>query len=429
MKIPSIKQVISLIFHQSLLENAVFLIIGSLVTALFNFVFLIIATRLYSTEAVGLSSVAISSFGLIGLVSELGLGIAVIRFIPSSEKESNNLLNFFLTFNTLASIVTTAIFLIGLNLWSKSLLPIRQDPLLLSVFACTSLASAMQPIILNVFLARRSTKWIAVINTVIAVLKVILVAVISFLSNSIFGILIGVGLATISGLLITIFFFLPKVQPSFFPKPRIRIKGFREIVEYSLGNYVARVLIQLSPMIIPFFIIYFLGAESNAVYYIAVSVSSLITIIPSSIFNSLFAEASNDAVTLRKNTIGSLKFMSILLIPTIVIAIILSKYLLLIFGGTYSDQGTLLLRISVVNTFPWGINYLYISIARFEKRMGDAIKITVLSTVIGITLSYILISKIGLVGAGIGSLIGQTFSALIVVYLLRKILFIQPLNN
>jgi O-antigen/teichoic acid export membrane protein len=410
------------LFSHSVIKNASFLIIGTIINGLVNFVFLIVAAKLYTPEAVGLSSAAISSIGLISLIADLGLSIAIIRFLPDSGKESNRLLNFSITFVLGASALTTIVFVVGLNIWSSSLLPIRQNALLLATFIVFALTSSLLPLLLNVFIAKRNTRYIPIINIVVSVLKIVFIVLMSFLLNSTFGILVGVGLATVIGLLLCIFWYLPKVQKGFSPIPTVRISKLRDILGYSLGNYLGRLLLQVPQMVLPLIIVNLTGAENNAVFYVSWGIVSLLSAIPSSICNSLFAEVSNDATSLRTNTIVALKFLLVLILPSTLITILIAFYLLSIFGSLYAEAGTRVLQILAVSMIPWGINYMYISIARFKKRNQDVIMVAGISSILSLVLASLLLLKMGLVGIGIGYLAGQCISVLIVVIPLRRII-------
>jgi O-antigen/teichoic acid export membrane protein len=96
----------------------------------------------------------------------------------------------------------------------------------------------------------------------------------------------------------------------------------------------------------------------------------------------------------------------------VILIIIIADWLLLIFGQTYSDNGTTLLRLVILSIIPWGINYLYISIARVRKRVVGVIKVAGASSIISLGMGYFLMLKMGLVGVGIGYLAGQSIVAI-----------------
>ena len=66
----------------------IFLMLSSVIGAGIRFVFWVIAARFYSAEDVGLASAIVSAMRMIGMLSVLGLDLALIRFIPEKEKKS-----------------------------------------------------------------------------------------------------------------------------------------------------------------------------------------------------------------------------------------------------------------------------------------------------------------------------------------------------
>ena len=184
-----------------------------------------------------------------------------------------------------------------------------------------------------------------------------------------------------------------------------------EISHYSRGNYIARIFLESTSLILPLMVINILGAEMSAYFYIAWSVTAIITVIPTSIFNSLFAEGSNDEETLLANTKKSLKLLLLLLLPTILTLLVIADKVLLLFGQAYSQNGALLLRIIAVSIIPYSINYLYITIARVKMDTRGVVKVSAAITCLTLVPCYFLMLNMGLPGIGIGWLAGQSIVA------------------
>ena len=68
-----------------LYKNSFFLMLNSALTAILGFIFITIATRLYTVADIGLYSAIISAAGLLALFSRLGFGFGLIRFLPESK--------------------------------------------------------------------------------------------------------------------------------------------------------------------------------------------------------------------------------------------------------------------------------------------------------------------------------------------------------
>ena len=111
-----------------------------------------------------------------------------------------------------------------------------------------------------------------------------------------------------------------------------------------------------------------------------------------------------------------------LLIPATILLIVLSSFILSIFGSTYSEQGTPLVQILALSIIPWGIIYLFITVERYKKSSLSIIYATLASAVLSIGLSYLLMLHWGLIGLGIGYLTGQIIVAVIVGILMWRMM-------
>jgi O-antigen/teichoic acid export membrane protein len=415
------KEGLKSLYGVSLYRNAIYLMVGTAVTSITGFVFWIIAARFYPAEAVGLGSAIISALGLLAIFSELGLGIGLIRFLPGAGKDGNDMMNNCFTLSGLASVAVALIFLAGLHFWSPTLLVVRQHPIFFAAFVVFTAATALQPLVSNAFLAKLNTKFIVILNAITGSLKIALVIVFTMFFISAFGIFASTGLAMAVALLFAAFWFLPQVQNGYRPFPKIEKGVLNELSHYAAGNYVGRISLLMTPYVLPLVVLNILGAEMNAYFYIAWTVAAILQVIPSSIFNSLFAEGSNDEASIRTNTAKSLKFTFLILLPLTLLLLIIAEKLLLLFGQAYSDNATPLLRILVVAVISYGINYLYVSIERVRKNIKGVIAVTAVATCLSLGLSYLLMLKMGLVGVGIGYAAGQTVVAIaVVIHLWRR---------
>lgn len=382
--------------------------IGTGLNSILGFIFLIIATRSYSTDVIGLGSTIIAIFGIIAILSELGLGISIIRFLPKEESCVNDLINTVFTIVALASILLSIILYVGIDFWIPSLTVVKESWIFLIFFISFAIAFSLQPIIANSFLAKQKTKYIIFTNLLNNILKIALVLVLALVISNISSFIAAVGIAMVFVVLINLYKYLPQVQEGYYPYITINKKIVKNFGVYSVGNYISRLLLQMTPLILPIFVVNELGPEMNAYFYIAWTFVLILQVIPSSIFNSLFAEGSNQGKVSPSSIIKSVKFMLFLLIPIIFITFIGAEWILRIFGEDYSKNGTIVMKLMILSCVPWGINYLYISIERINKKSKGIIAITATSSVLVLIFCYVLMLKYGLIGLGIGYLIGQT---------------------
>ncbi len=135
---------------------------------------------------------------------------------------------------------------------------------------------------------------------------------------------------------------------------------------------------------------------------------------------SLFAEGSFAEGRLGGDIGRSLKITILLLIPAIIIMLLGGNKLLLLFGREYSAEGAKLLWLLVPAAIPININFIYQGILRVEKKLKSVLLINGVIAFGTLTLSYLLIPHIGILGVGVGWLATQTAVALVLFSWLRR---------
>ncbi len=111
---------------------------------------------------------------------------------------------------------------------------------------------------------------------------------------------------------------------------------------------------------------------------------------------------------------------AVLLLPVVILVMVLADKLLLLFGGTYSTSATALLRILALASIPTAVNTIFMAIKRVQKDLKVLVSLTAFVAVVTLVLAFVLIPRIGIEGAGIGWLVGQTSAALVVMSVLRE---------
>ena len=153
-------------------------------------------------------------------------------------------------------------------------------------------------------------------------------------------------------------------------------------------------------------------------------VVGLIYIIPVATSQALFAEGSYNELELKNHLKKAIKIISIIIIPAILIAVFLGKYILLAFGKDYSIEGLILLRLLALSGIFISINSVIGTILRVKHRIRVLIYINFINTIIILGLSYLFLSK-GLLGIGFAWIIGQGLVSLIYLGVITNKRFIQ----
>jgi len=393
----------------SLYRNAGYLMLASGINSLAGFVFWAVAARLYPAEGVGLAAAAISAIGLLALLSTLGMDYGLIRFLPGSGDKAKNILNSCFTLSGLVSVALAVIFLSGLKLWSPALLRIQQNPVFFISFVIFALAAVYRVFAERTFIAGRRAGFALTQGLVFNLLRFIPLVALAPLFN-VFGIFaswgIGLGLAVI----VSIPFLIPRVQPGYRPAPKIDRKSIGNMMHFSFANYGANIFWAIPILCLPLMVVNLLGAEANAYFYVGWALGYLLVSIPVTVSFSLFAEGSHSEEQLGHNIDRSLRLL-LVLVPVIAIVFLAGERVLALFGSAYAENATTLLWVLAVSAIPVGLNHTYFTVKRVQKRMRGVIGLSAFIAVVTMVLSYLLLPRVGIIGAGIGWLIPQAIVA------------------
>jgi O-antigen/teichoic acid export membrane protein len=399
-----------------LYRNSIYLMISSVVLTGFGFFFWTINAKLFSPHDVGIATTVISAMNLIASLASLGLGIALVRFLPSSKDKSGQI-NSGMAVTTLAAIIIATAFVTGLSIFSPKLLFIKQNLYYGIVFIMIVAFQAQSNYFDRVFVALRDTKYALLKNSVFSVFKLIFpFLLIGFGAFGIFG---SWGLALLISSLYSIWVLAQRFR--IHPEPVIYDSILRKIFSFSFWNYVSNIINMLPGLVLPLIITQYLSPEQTAYYYVAMMIASLVFIIPIAVSSSMFAEGSNAIHQMRRLTIKSTWLIAVLIVPALLVLIFAAPFLLGLFGEDYSSSGTTLLIILALSAIPQAVKSVYLSILNVRQRMGELIAANAIVSISVIGLSIWMIPG-GLNSLGIAWMLGQCtiFPVLIIGSALRR---------
>jgi O-antigen/teichoic acid export membrane protein len=411
------KERIKQLFHIPLYSNAFYLMLSTAITAILGFLFWIIVARFYTEAEVGLASAIISSICLLSSLGYVGLNFSLIRFLPQAEKPQE-LINTCFTLSGLISVVLAGIFIAGLQWWSPALAFIKESAVFSLAFVAFVLLWTLSYFIDNAFIARRRAGFVLSKNIIIALLRIPLpILLVAFFHT--FGIVASWAIAVIVAVAVSLFLFLPKVQKSYKPVPVLKLNLIKGVWRYSGASYLAELVTIAPGTLFPIMVVNLLSAESNAYFYIAWMIASLLSAIPLAVSQSLFAEGSHFEEKLGENVGKSLKFTFLLLIPVVILFVFGGKWLLLAFGQAYSSHALSLLRILTISSLPLGINCIYTSILRVTNRIKELAGIWAFVALATLLTSYLILPTTGIIGIGYTWLVAHSLVALYIIFFRR----------
>jgi len=409
--------------ESSLYSNAFYLMLNSAATSLLGFVFWNVMARFFLPAEVGIGSALVSACGLVGALSNLGLGAGLVRFVPEAKEKAGRLINASFTLAGGVALAGALVYLAGVQRWSPDLGFVRESAWLSIFFGLFSAATALSTLVDQALIAGRATSYVFWKNTLISLLKLPL-PVFFFRHLGGFGIFATTGLATVAGVLLALLRFLPAVFRGYFFRPVIGGDVLRPVFPFASGNYLASLFNSAVGFVFPLLVLNLLGPEASAYFYIAWMMNGVISIIAAGTASSLFAEGAHAPENLAAQILNALKVSLLLLIPAAGLMVALAPYLLGVFGPSYAENGTGLIRVLAIANFPQAVNLFFLTVNQVRKKVNLIILQTGMTAGLTLGLGYLLLSRFGLTGAGIAyaDAAAQCLAAAIVAWPLARAL-------
>jgi O-antigen/teichoic acid export membrane protein len=400
----------------SLYQNSIYLMLASGAMAVFGFFFWLICAHLYPTYQVGIATTIISIVGLISSFSLLGLGNGLIKYLPRTEKKSE-IMNTSLALVAGASLSISFLFLMFLKPLSPELLFLKKNFLYALFFVIFTVVFSLNTLVESIFIAYRSSKYIFIKNSFSSATRLVIPYFFVFLGA--YGIFAAYGAGIAMALAIASFYITVKFAHRF--KLVINGEVVRKIMRFSVGNYIAGFIGNLPAMALPIFITNSIGAKFSAYFYVDMMIASLLFIIPYATTQSLFAEGSNGESGLKSHLAKTIKIITLTLIPAIIFTVFLGKYILLIFGREYSEQGHVFLEMLALSGIFISINSVACALFCVKHRIKLFILVNSVTASVIMVLSVLLIRQ-GLLGIGAAWLIGQAATAALCIPLMKRLI-------
>lgn len=409
----NIFNIYSNILNISIYNNALYLILNSVITSLLGFVFWNILARFFPPDQIGIGSALVAASGLVANLGNLGLGIALVRFIPEDGGNAVRLINSSFTLNMIAVTTGSLIYIIGLKHWSPSLVFIGKYTGSIVIFVILTVAIGLSVLVDQPLIAGHASRLMFFKNVLVSVLKLPLpILVFSHLGG--FGIFVATGLASIVGILLAMYLFIPSLYNGYKPVPNIEFKILIPILTYAIYSYFASLFNSSIGLLLPLIVLNRLGPEQSAYFYIAWMINSVVGVIAFGMSTSLLAEGAKDCRAISWHFRRLLYITMLLLLPAVIGIIILAPWFLHFFGYGYASHGTPLIRWLALSNFPVAIGLFYMTVNQIKKNLKLIVIQTFSTSFLTLGLGYWLLGIFGLTGIGIAYGMAQLIVALVV---------------
>jgi O-antigen/teichoic acid export membrane protein/glycosyltransferase involved in cell wall biosynthesis len=360
-----------------LLTGSATLLVNTMLLAIGGFVFWAVAARTYTSSSVGVYSGINSLSTLLGSVAALGCPLAIIRFLPGEPQKRRLVVAMIGTVLVLGTCVVALVELIaGPLLFPSVHLPhdLHTAVLTLALVVVASVGAVTDAALIT----DRATMTVLIKNLIGSVVKVVVLLPLAGLGTT--GLITA---ATIGGVVAALLGAgalwrrLPATSG-----PWRELERAVEYVRYSLTGY-ASVLIGILPLtVVPLIVLGVLGKAQAGWFSIAFLISALLSFVPATAAQVLFAEGSRDARALRANAITALKAIYALLLPGAVVLGVCAPWILGLLGHGYEAHAGNALRALAGGSVFLGFTYVIDSILTAMDRMKSFFAINVINSVL-----------------------------------------------
>ncbi len=383
----------SVMLSDHLYSNSLWLIASTFVITAGGFIFWSINANRFTETEVGIAVALLTSMELIVTLSLLGFNLTLVRFMGKSERKEKMMSTFFSASIVTAGLLSLLFILISPKL-SLGLVTASQKVGFVLFTASYVIFVLIEPILVSF----RRSSLVFIKNVIYTSLKILLV----FLGTGQYWIFLS-WMISAAAAIVVILPFLP-IKPAM----KIDLGIIRKYFRFGVANYISNMLGTAPYLVLPLIITALIGAQDTAFFYVVLMMSSLLYVIPIAISSPLISEGSNG--DLKKTVRKSMLFV----FPIVTLgALILSsagRWILMIFGTSYSIEGTLSLALISIAAIPGSLLVIHVAECNVKNDLKGIITINAMHALGTIGLGLLFISK-GIIGISAGWLVTELIVA------------------
>ena len=356
------------------LGSSVGLIAGRVASMALGFLAWLVAARLFTPQEVGLASGAVAAMMLCVQLAMVGIGSALISLFPREQHEPGALLNS----SFVSVLVTSALMSLGFLALARGafteLNVVASVPALAAVFVAMTVFGSINVLMDNLSIALRRGDQVLSRNIAFGVvtLAIPLSLAAFFVGYGTWLILAAWAAAGLTACAVGAFQ-VRRSLPVYRWRLRVDLPLVRRLVRVGLPNWALTMTERGPALLMPVLVTELISPTTNAFWYAAWMMAWVVMIIPISVGQTLFAEASREpdqiARATRHGLVTSLGLGAIAAAAMIVLARIALGFL----GTAYADAGEGALRVLVLTVVPFSLTQAYYAICRARAQLGEAI--------------------------------------------------------
>lgn len=389
--------------RDSLLRNSFFIMVNTVVTSALGFVFWLVAARLSSAHAVGLTAAITSASTIVVLSSVLGVGGTLIHSLPGQTRDSGWSTIFWtgIAMATIFAMVLCGLALVFVPLVSSELNVLRTFSYA-AVFAVGTVALAVGSTLDSVYIAERRTIDMLSRNSAAAAVKVVLLGLLGLVAGADAVRLLGTwAVASVFGLGLGAALLIRYAHVARPPALPVLIRTAVGLRSRVTGHQLIGIGAGLLPYLLPVLVTVRLSASDNAYFFTTWMMAGLFLIVAPALSQSLFAEGMHRTDETEALVRSAIKIIGAILLPGLVGIIVLGGTVLSAFGPDYADHGVGLLRIAVLASIPDAVTNVYVAVLRVRGRLTAAASLNLAMGLGTLVISWLLLPAMGISAVGV----------------------------
>ena len=390
--------------HRDVLHTAATLVGSTAVTSVLGLVFWAVAARLFTREAVGYGSAAVSAITLAGTIGMLGLGTVLIGELPRRHGSRGGLV--------MAALVAAAAVSAVLGLGFAVLSPLLAGELgrltgsvpavALFVAGAALTGAALVFDQATIGLLRGGLQlWR---NVAFSVLKLLALVLAPLLVNHHYGLAITAAWVAGTALsLVVTTWLVRRTGRSLWRRPDWAV--LRGLGGRTLEHSWLNLAFQLPRLLVPVLVTVLVSASANGAFYVVWMLAGVFYLVPTHLATALFAATSADPPAMRDKVRLTLRVSGVVGLAGAVVLGVGAPAVLAVFGPEYAAEGTLPLRLLVLAYVPMVVKVHYVGVCRATDRVPRAALVLSASAALEIAGTVAGADVAGLVGVCVALLV------------------------
>jgi O-antigen/teichoic acid export membrane protein len=393
-----------------LVRNAIALMVSSVGSSGIGIVFWGVAAHLASVESIGRASAELSAMSLLASLASLSLGSTFIRFLPVSGDRTRQFVA--RSYGACASLaVILALVYVAAGLGHRFLPSGVAWRALFVVVVVFWVVFVLQDAALT---GLRATKWVPVENLLFGLAKLALLPLfIVVLPKQ--GIFLAWSVPVFFAVaVVTRYLFRTQIpEHEAASRGQSLLPSGKEIASILAAQSATELVAIVTSMLMPLIVITRLGASASGHFYLPWTIAGSFALLIGNVLSSFLVEAAQDPNTMRLHVDRTVRLVLLILVPAVTIGVTLAPYLLRIFGATYAEHGTTLLRLLLLGLPGSAVTSFFASFLWLERRMLVLAIRQMADAMVFLVTTLLLIGRFGLLAVGIASLATEALQAVI----------------